>query len=251
MVAQRMTRIMGAPDPDEPSHTVFGTPLQFHSVTTLIKALKNDTVLQDLHSAITHNQYPAPVEAELTPSTIPTLFQHNEHPYTAMDDIESIMPQELETIVSTYCERFYPNVTRQTLASLRYTTEAEITNILRTPMALKRILEWAGTDPIFEPPTLSPLTPPRETRTQPETTKLTTHKPVHPLEHDTITSTSQTGSGTIPTMPATTHKPHTEPPKLDRTIGPLRTSNDNDIHKNTTSHHPKLPIWFAPPRIKH
>ena len=76
-----------------------------------------------------------------------------------MEDIESITPQELETIVSTYCERFYPQAMRQTLAALQYTTEAEITNLLQTPMALKKMIERAGTDPIFEPPTLSHLAP--------------------------------------------------------------------------------------------
>jgi hypothetical protein len=192
MVVKRMQHRMGTTEPDEPPSKVYGTPLQFHSVPTLIKTLKNDTILQELHYTITDNHYPPPIEA-LSPSAIPTLFQHNEHPYTAMEDIESIMPQELKTIIVTYCERFYPQATKQTLEALQHTTEEEINQILQTPMALRKMIKRTGIEFKFNPPTISKLTTPRrEASTQSKTSNPDSHDPIQTIGLNTTTFRSQT-----------------------------------------------------------
>jgi hypothetical protein len=107
MVAQKMS----THKPDSNTNRIIGTALQYHSTSTLIKARKHKTNLRDLHYEISTKHYPVPTEKELCPTTFPTLFQINQHPYTAFDDIDSLTPQEIEYIMTTFCERFYPQVT--------------------------------------------------------------------------------------------------------------------------------------------
>jgi hypothetical protein len=59
---------------DGNTNRIIGTALQYHSTSTLIKALKHKTSLRDLHYEISTKHYPVPTEKELYPTTIPTLF---------------------------------------------------------------------------------------------------------------------------------------------------------------------------------
>ena len=47
-----------------------------------------------------------------------------------MDDIDSLTAQESEMIMTTYCERFYPQVPKQTIAELQNSTDKEIRQML-------------------------------------------------------------------------------------------------------------------------
>ena len=104
MVAQKMS----THKPDGNTYRIIGTALQYHSTLTLIKALKHEASLCNLHYKISTKHYPVPTEKELCPTTIPTLFQNSQFPYTAFNDIDSLNPQEIEYIITTFCERFYP-----------------------------------------------------------------------------------------------------------------------------------------------
>ncbi len=73
MVAQKMS----THEPNRDTNRIIGTALQYHSTSTLIKALKHKTSLQNLHYKISTKHYPVPTEKELCPTTIPTLFQNN------------------------------------------------------------------------------------------------------------------------------------------------------------------------------
>jgi hypothetical protein len=129
MVAQNMQREMQHTKPDGSPSKIYGTSLQYHSTPTLLKALRNKNKLKELHCKITTNYYPTPMK-ELSPATIPTIFQTTKRPYTAMDDIDSLTAQESEMIMTTYCERFYPQVTKQTIAELQNSTDKEIRQML-------------------------------------------------------------------------------------------------------------------------
>jgi hypothetical protein len=110
-----------------------------------------------------------------------------------MEDIESIMPQELKTIIVTYCERFYPQATKQTLEALQHTTEEEINQILQTPMALRKMIKRTGIEFKFNPPTISKLTTPRrEASTQSKTSNPDSHDPIQTIGLNTTTFRSQT-----------------------------------------------------------
>jgi hypothetical protein len=102
-------------EPDGSPSKIYGASLQYHSTPTLLKALKNDSDLQEIHYKITTSHYPTPTKSELSQAAIPTLLQNNKHPYTAMDDIDLHTPQEIETIITTYRKRFYPQVPKQAI----------------------------------------------------------------------------------------------------------------------------------------
>jgi hypothetical protein len=200
MVAKQMLFMGDKKENDEPLIKAYGTSLQFHSVPHLIKALKYDSILQSLHHTITHNQYPTPIETELSPSAIPTLFQHNEHPYTAMDDIEAITPQELKTIIATYCERFYPQATRQSLKPLQNITEEEIRQILQTTMALRKMIVKAGIELTFNPPTISDLISQRDANTKSPPINWDSPDQIQAIEPNTTTFRAQTRESKIQTI---------------------------------------------------
>jgi hypothetical protein len=88
---------MSTHKPDGDTNRIIDTALQYHSTSTLIKALKHKTSLCNLHYKISTKHYPAPTEKELCPTTIPTLFQNNQHPYTAFNDINSLTPKKSST----------------------------------------------------------------------------------------------------------------------------------------------------------
>jgi hypothetical protein len=129
MVAQKMS----THEPDGNTNRTIGTVLQYHGTSTLIKVLKHETSLRNLHYKISTKHYPVPTEKELCPTTIPTLFQNNQHPYTVFDDIDSLTPQEIEYIMTTFCERFYPQVTKPIIEELLNSTEEEIRQMLQSP----------------------------------------------------------------------------------------------------------------------
>jgi hypothetical protein len=62
-------------EPDGNTNRIIGTALQYHSTSTLIKALKHRTSLRNLHYKISTKHYPVPTEKDFFPMTIPTLFQ--------------------------------------------------------------------------------------------------------------------------------------------------------------------------------
>jgi hypothetical protein len=166
---------MKTSDQEGSPNKIYGTPLLFHSTPTLLKALKNDEKLKELHYTITTNHYPTLSESELFPAAIPTLYQNTEQPYKAMDDTDLLTPQEIDTIITNYCERFYPQVSKKEISNLTITTEEEITQVLRTPHGLAQMLEnKAGIQPKFDPPFISRMTP-----TEPKpTTQINTYDPI-------------------------------------------------------------------------
>jgi hypothetical protein len=159
MVSLQIQRVMKTSDPEGLPNKLYGTPLMFHSVPTLLKALKNDDKLKELHYTITTNHYPTPTESELCPAATPTLYQNTEQPYNAMDDTNLLTPQEIDTIIANYCERFYPQVSKKEISNLAITTEEEIIQALRAPYGLAQMLKKTGIQPKFDPPFISRMTP--------------------------------------------------------------------------------------------
>ncbi len=153
---------MSTHEPDGNTNRVIGTALQYNSTSILIKALKHDTIsLQDLHYEISTKHYPVPTEKELCPTTTPTLFQNNQHPYTAFDDINSLTPQEIKYIMTTFCERFYPQVTKPIIQEPLNSTEEEIRQMLQSPHTIQNKIEKNGHKIDFNPPFVSILRAPQ------------------------------------------------------------------------------------------
>ena len=155
MVSKQMQEVMNTTRTDGLPNKIDGTHLMYHSTPILLKALKNNEELKELHYTITTNQYPAPIESELCPAAASTLYQNTKHPYTAMDDVDLLTPQEIDTIITTFCERFYPQITKKDISNLTINTEEEITRALRTPGGLSHMLKETGAQPKFEPPFIS------------------------------------------------------------------------------------------------
>jgi hypothetical protein len=133
MVAQKMNN---QTQQDGDTNRITGTSLQYHSISTLIKALKHEMSLQELHYKISTNYYPPLTKTEMYPPTIPMLFQSSHHPYTAFDDIDSLSPQDVKYIMTTYCERFYPQATKAMIKELTNSPNEEIKQMMQTPQTI-------------------------------------------------------------------------------------------------------------------
>jgi hypothetical protein len=155
MVSKQMQEVMNTTGTDGLPSKIYGTHLMYYSTPILLKALKNNEELKELHYAITTSHYPAPIESDLYPAAAPTLYQNTKHPYTAMDDVDLLTPQEINTIITTFCERFCPQVTKKDISNLTIHTEEEITRALRTPGGLSHMLKETGAQPKLEPPIIS------------------------------------------------------------------------------------------------
>ena len=76
MVSKQMQEVMNTTRTDGLPNKIDGTHLMYHSTPILLKALKNNEELKELHYTITTNQYPAPIESELCPAAASTLYQN-------------------------------------------------------------------------------------------------------------------------------------------------------------------------------
>ncbi len=148
MVAQKLNN---QTQQDGDTNRITGTSLQYHSISTLIKALKHKTSLHELHYKISTNYYPPPTKTEISPTTIPMLFQSSHHPFTAFDDINSLSPQEVEYIMTTYCERFYLQSTKAMIKELKNSPDEEIKQMMQTPQTIQATITKNGHKIDFNP----------------------------------------------------------------------------------------------------
>ena len=92
-----------------------------------------------LQFEITKNHYPVPTETEIYPTTIPTLFQNNQQPFTALDNIDSLTPQEVEYIMATFCKQFIHKSQNPSLKSSKIQQKKRSDRCFRhlTPYAIR------------------------------------------------------------------------------------------------------------------
>jgi hypothetical protein len=114
VVAQKMNN---QTQQDKYTNRITGKSLQYHSISTRIQALK-------------------PTKTEICSTTIPMLFQSSHHPYTAFNNINSLNPQDLEYIMTTYCELFYPQPTKAMIKELKNSPDEEFKQMMQTPQTI-------------------------------------------------------------------------------------------------------------------